>query len=168
MNHCMTKALIAALAFASTAAHAQAPADLAALFAKYTKIVNAGDVDGLRAMISDDVERSSYRGCTPAMSNKDCLTFYIQTTVIKNHGTIEETGSFGVDGDTIYGGLVLKSDVIRAAGSKRVLGIDEIKVKDGKIVGMKFLPNLQDPQTTKYFDHIRATGTPSSQPYVNH
>lgn len=167
MSNSIKTVLIAALAFAGTAAHAQAPTDHAALFAKYTKIVNAGDVAGLRAMISDDVERSEYRACTPAMSNKDCLMLYIETTVIKEHGNIEETGSFGVDGDTLYGGLVLKSDRIRAAGSKRALGIDKIKVKDGKIVGLKFLPNLQDPQTKRFFDHIRATGTPSSQPYVN-
>ena len=167
MSFSIKTAVMTVLACAGTAAQAQESADLAALFAKYTKIVNAGDVEGLRAMISDDVERSAYRGCTPAMSNKDCLTLYVETTVIKNHGKIEETGSFGIDGDTLYGGLVLKSDVIHAAGSKRVLGIDKMKIKDGKIVGMKFLPNLQDPQTAKYFDHIRATGTPSSQPYVN-
>ncbi len=167
MSHFMRTALLVTLAFAGTAAHAQTPAEFSALFRKYVEVVNAGDVAGLRALISDDVERSDYRACTPALSNKDCLLLYIETTVINQHGKIEETESFGIDGDTLYGGLVLRSDTVRAAGSQRAYGIDKIKVKDGKIAGLKFLPNLQDPQTRKFFDHIRATGTPSSQPYVN-
>jgi hypothetical protein len=129
--------------------------------------VNAGDVAGLRTMISDEVERSDYRACTAAMSNKDCLMLYIENTVLKQHGRIEATESFGVDGNTLYGGLVLQSDTIRAAGSQRAFGIDRIRIKDGKISGLKFLPNLQDTQTRKFFDRVRATGTPSSQPYVN-
>lgn len=150
-----------------TAANAGAADEYAALFAQYVRVVNAGDVAGLRAMIADDVERSDYRACTAAISNKDCLMLYIETTVIRQHGHIEATESFGIDGGTIYGGLILKSDTIRAAGSERAHGIDMIKVRDGKIAGLKFLPNLQDPQTRKFFDRIRATGTPSSQPYVN-
>src|SRR5664279_533508 len=108
MRHSIRTVLFAALAFAGTAAHAQEPTDYYALFAKYTKVVNANDVAGLRALISDDVERLDYRACTPAMSNKDCLMLYVQTAVMNEHGSIEATGSFGVDGDTLYGGLVLK------------------------------------------------------------
>jgi hypothetical protein len=139
----------------------------AALFANYVRIVNAGDVAGLRAMMSEEVDRSDYRACKAKMSNKDCLILYIETTVMKQHGRIEATDSFGVDGDTLYGGLVLQSDTIRAAGSQRAFGIDRIRIRNGKIIGLRFLPNLQDAQTKKFFDHIRATGTPSSQPYVN-
>jgi hypothetical protein len=145
------------------AASAQAT-DAAALFARYVQVVNAGDKSGLRALISEDVERSPYRGCTAAMSNRDCLIAYIANTVLDRHGHIKPTDSYGVDGDTIYAGLELRSDVIRAAGVERVFGIDKIKIKNNQITGLAFLPNLQDAQTRTYFEHIRATGTPSAQP----
>lgn len=148
-------------------AQAVANADPHELFARYVQAVNAGDKAAVRSLISEEVERSSYRGCKPELSNRDCLVSYIGNTVIDKHGSIKETAIFGVDGDTMYGGLELRSDAIRAAGAKRAMGIDKIRFKDGKIVGLAFLPNLHDAQTKKYFDYIRATGTPSSQPYVN-
>ena len=145
------------------AASAQAT-DAAALFARYVQVVNAGDKAGLRALIAEDVERSPYRGCTAAMSNRDCLVAYIANTVLDRHGHIKPTESFGVDGDTIYAGLELRSDNIRAAGVERAFGIDKIRFKNNQIMSLAFLPNLQDAQTKAYFDHIRATGTPSAQP----
>jgi hypothetical protein len=169
MNKKIASVLLAVLLSGSWSAHAQnaANTDPYELFAKYVKVVNAGDKAGLRDLISEQVERSSYRGCKPELSNRDCLLLYIVTTVINQHGAIKETPFFGVDGDTLYGGLELRSDTVRAAGSERAMGIDKIKFKDNKITGLAFLPNIGDAQTKKFFDHVRATGTPSSQPYVN-
>jgi hypothetical protein len=148
-------------------AQTSAATDLHALFVRYVRAVNAGDKSAVRDLISESVERSSYRGCKPELSNRDCLLLYIVNTVIDKHGAIKETESFGVDGDTLYGGLELRSDMVRAAGAQRAMGIDKIRFKDDQIVALTFLPNLNDVQTRKFFDYIRATGTPSSQPYVN-
>jgi hypothetical protein len=169
MNSRIAVTLLSALLTASWSVHAQTSAntDPHALFAGYVRAVNAGDKTALRNLISEQVERSSYRGCKPETSNRDCLLSYIVNTVIGNHGVIQETESFGVDGDTLYAGLELRSDAIRAAGSERIVGVDKIRFKDNQIVSLAFLPNLRDAQTRKYFDHIRATGTPSSQPFVN-
>jgi hypothetical protein len=162
-------ALLSILLTGSWSVHAQTSAntDPYLLFAKYVQAVNAGDKAAVRNLISDQVERSSYRGCQPELSNRDCLLSYIVNTVIDKHGSIKETKVFGVDGDTLYGGLELRSDMIRAAGAKRAMGIDKIRFKDNKLMSLAFLPNLNDAQTKKFFDYIRATGTPSSQPYVN-
>jgi hypothetical protein len=162
-------ALLSVLLLGAWSTHAQTPAyaEPHALFARYVKAVNAGDKAAVRNLISEQVERSSYRGCKPEVSNRDCLLSYIVNTVIDKHGSIKETLIFGVDGDTLYGGLELRSDTIRAAGSMRAMGIDKIRFKDNQIMSLAFLPNLNDAQTRKFFDYIRATGTPSSQPYVN-
>ena len=169
MTNKLLSALLSVSLIGASSVHAQTSAsiDPHALFAKYVQAVNAGDKSAVRKLISEDVERSNYKGCKPELSNRDCLLLYIVNTVIDKHGTIKETDSFGVDGDTMYGGLELRSDTIRAAGAKRAFGIDKIKFRGNQIVGLAFLPNLDDAQTRKFFDYIRATGTPSSQPYVN-
>jgi hypothetical protein len=169
MRNRIASTLISVLLMGSWSVHAQtsAIADPHALFARYVQAVNAGDKTALRNLISEKVERSSYRGCKPESSNRDCLLSYIVNTVIDKHGVIKETESSGVDGDTLYGGLELRSDTIRAAGVERAMGIDKIKFKDNQIVALAFLPNLNDAQTRKFFDYIRTSGTPSSQPYVN-
>jgi hypothetical protein len=162
------KATFAAMAIVMTmtvamAVQAQTPNDPARLFARYVQSVNAGDKAALRELIAADVERHTYSACTPAMSNRDCLLLYISDTVLNKHGIIKPTDSFGLDGDTLYAGLVLSSDGIRASGAERAVGIDQIKTRNNKIVSLRFLPNLQDAQTKKYLDYRRATGMPGSQ-----
>ena len=146
------------------AVDAQTANDPARVFAQYVLAVNAGDKAALRELIADDVERHTYSACTAAMSNRDCLVFYITYTVLDRHGNITPTESFGVDGDTAFGGLVLRSDGIRNAGAERAVGIDKIKTRNNKIIGLVFLPNLQDAQTKKYLDYRRTSGMPGSQP----
>lgn len=160
-----TAHIVAIIATAmSIAAQAQTANDPGKLFAQYVQAVNAGDKAALRDLISEEVERHTYSACTPAMSNRDCLLTYISDTVLDKHGHIDPTDSFGVDGDTLYGGLVLRSDGIRASGAERAVGIDKIKMRNNKIVGLVFLPNLQDAQTKQYLDYRRAQGMPGSRP----
>jgi ketosteroid isomerase-like protein len=166
------KKLLAASALAfgllASAAHAQLVpvTEHYAVFAKYVKAVNAHDIEALRALIADDVTSPRYRGCVAAMSNRDCLAFYVDTTVMKQHGNIVATDSFGVDGDTMYAGLILTSDTIRNAGVDRAQGMDKITVKNGKITALQFLPNMGDAQTKKWYDIIRTVPPQDAKAYV--
>jgi len=146
----------------ATAASAQTANDPAKVFAQYLHFVNSGDKAALRELISEDVERHTYSACTAGMSNRDCLLTFISDTVMDRHGHIKPTDSFGLDGDTLYAGLVLTNDPIRAAGAQRAVGIDQIKTRNNKIIGLRFLPNMQDAQTRKYLDYRRTSGMPGS------
>lgn len=101
-------------------------------------------------MISADVERSDFVGCSPDMDNATCLLHYIQTTIIAPRAHITVLGQT-VQGSEVDAQLEVRSALYSQAGSERILGRDVVRVSDGKIVGFRFIPDLSDEPTAQFF-----------------
>jgi uncharacterized membrane protein YvbJ len=140
--------LVLSLAWYMDVAQAQSAPNT--VFERYVQAVNAGDMGDVRNLISDDVARSDFVGCRIEMSNKDCLVFYIATTVVNEHGRITVVRS-EQHGDEVHAELILSSDAIRRAGVERTIGTDVVRVRTGRIVSFHFVPNFTDSQTATFF-----------------
>lgn len=124
--------------------------DPAAVFDSYLQAVHARDMESVMALISDDVARVNYPGCTPDMDNKACLATYVQQAVVDAAGEIV-VQSVAVQGDTLLAKLELRSDLTRRAGVERALGTDRLRVLDNHIVEFAFIPDFADEQTATFF-----------------
>ena len=148
--HRMLLATLAGFGIAA-GAHAQPGPD--AVVERYVTAVNGGDMATVRSLIAEEVARSDFVGCTAAMSNKDCLAFYIDTTVVGQHGVIKVMHSEH-HGDDVHARLELRTDGTRRAGVERAVGTDVVKVRDGKIVFFRFVPDFADEQTATFFGSL--------------
>lgn len=153
MYRSICRILSASFTVLGIAAGAQAQPGPEAVVERYVKAANAGDMATIRALIADDVARSDFVGCTAAMNNKDCLVFYIETTVVGQHGAIKVTGHER-HGDEVHARLELRTDGTRRAGVERALGTDIVKVNNGKIVFFRFVPDFGDEQTAIFFGSL--------------
>lgn len=139
---------------AATALALTAPAwaanDPAAVWKAYEAIINRGDTEALRALIHEDAAPIKFPTCTATTSNRDCLVSYIDTTVIKRHGSIKAL-DVKVEGEVVRASIELRSDMAKRANVDRALGVDEIRTRDGKIVSLRFTPDPNDEQTKAYF-----------------
>ncbi|MDD0809227.1 nuclear transport factor 2 family protein [Curvibacter sp. RS43] len=140
-----TAALVAGLALPVAAQ--TAPEEV---FQQYLAAVKAQDKAAVADLIADEVERSDFPACRPEMSNKQCLLFYIDATVLSQAGEITVLRT-QVDGDTVRATLALRSQLTRRAGVERALGTDEVRVRQGRIVAFRFLPDLADEPTRRFF-----------------
>lgn len=129
-------------------AYAQSTPD--EVFNRYVQQVNAGDMAAVRDLIADQVARSDFVGCTDDMNNKECLGFYIDTTVVSQHGRIHVLHSER-HGDEVRATLELRTDGMRRAGVERVVGTDVVRVREGRIVSFHFVPAFGDDQTATFF-----------------
>jgi ketosteroid isomerase-like protein len=140
------------LLFATLAAfpaeQAQAPAQR--VFDRYVAAAHAADLNAIRTLIADDVVRPDFPACTPAMSNKDCLTLFIDATMVGQHGRLKLLRS-EVRGDTVHASVEYRSDLVRKAGVERALGTDIVQVRNGLITAFQFVPDFTDEQTTIFF-----------------
>lgn len=130
-----------------------APGDPAAVFRQYEARVNAGDVEGVAALFDENVSipeflHELFGGPTPA----DCVRNYVKETVIDNHGRLTTLRIATVD-DWAYGVLELRSDLVDGLRVERIRGIDEVQVRDGKIVAFRFIPDVGDPQTRVFVEY---------------
>lgn len=130
------------------------------LFARYVAAANTGNLAAIRDMIAPDVERSDFVGCSPDMDNATCLLHYIQTTIVAPQAHITVLGQT-VQGDEIDAQLEVRSALYSQAGSERILGRDVVRVRDGKIVGFRFIPDFSDEPTARFF---RTLGIAPSAP----
>jgi len=121
-----------------------------AVFDRYVDAVHAADMAAVRAMISPDVERSDFAGCKPEMDNPTCLAHYVETTVVKPRARMTEL-SRSVEGDTIVADLEVRSPLYTQAGVERILGRDIVRVRDGRIVAFRFVPDFSDEPTAIFF-----------------
>lgn len=120
------------------------------VFQQYLAAVKVHDKTAVEALIADDVERSDFPACRPEMSNKQCLSLYIDATVLSQAGeiTVRRTQ---VEGDTVRATLELRSALTRRAGVERALGTDEVRVRQGRIVAFRFVPDFADEPTRRFF-----------------
>jgi len=132
----------------AVAAHAQTAPDQ--VFQQYLAAVKAHDKAAVEALIADDVERSDFPACRPEMSNKQCLSLYIDATVLSQAGEITVLRT-QVEGDTVRATLELRSALTRRAGVERALGTDEVRVRQGRIVAFRFVPDFADEPTRRFF-----------------
>ena len=153
--HARTIAAGVAVGIFAFAGQAMAANDPAAVFAAYAAAVNRGDTEGVRALISNEAAPIKFPLCTPAMSNRDCLLTYIDTTVIKRNGNIK-TVDVKVEGDIVRAAIELRSDMAKRANVDRAIGVDEILTRDNKIVSLRFIRDPDDAQTKAYFGGIPA------------
>jgi len=120
------------------------------VFQQYLVAVKANDKAAVEALIADDVERSDFPACRPEMSNKQCLSLYIDATVLRQAGEITVLRT-QVEGDTVRATLELRSALTRRAGVERAVGIDEVRVRQGRIVAFRFVPDFADEPTRRFF-----------------
>ena len=140
-----------AVLFAVCAATSPAPAPSPAeVFDRYLAAVHAADMAAVRGLISPGVERSDFAGCRPEMDNPACLAHYIETTVLKPRARMTERGR-QVQGDTVVSDLEVRSPLYTQAGAERILGRDIVRVRDGRIVGFRFVPDFSDEATATFF-----------------
>jgi hypothetical protein len=120
------------------------------VFQQYLAAVKANDKAAVEALIAEDVERSDFPACRPEMSNKQCLSLYIDATVLRQAGEITVLRT-QVEGDTVRATLELRSALTRRAGVERAVGIDEVRVRQGRIVAFRFVPDFADEPTRRFF-----------------
>jgi hypothetical protein len=150
MNLKLMSPLLAALC-AACAATGPAPTPLPAeVFDRYVSAVHAGDMQAVRALISPEVERSDFVGCRPEMDNPTCLAHYVETTVVKPRARVTER-SRSVQGDTLVADLEVRSPLYSQAGVERIVGRDIVRVRDGRIVSFRFVPDFADESTARFF-----------------
>lgn len=122
----------------------------AEVFDRYVAAVHAADMPAVRALISPEVERSDFVGCRPEMDNPTCLAHYIETTVVKPRARMTER-SRQVQGDTLVAELEVRSPLYTQAGAERILGRDIVRVREGRIVAFRFVPDFADEATANFF-----------------
>lgn len=128
--------------------------DPVAVFTQYVKLVNAGDIDGVMELFDDGVVTSELvAGMYPGGRHVDALRRYIHETIIEAHGVLT-TVRVATSGDWVYGVLEVRSDMVKNVGVERLVGIDELEVKGNRITSFRFLPNVLDAQTQKFFQPI--------------
>lgn len=146
-----SKALAAMLAVPCIACTTSAPsASPAAVFDRYVAAVHTVDMSAVRALISPEVERSDFVGCRPAMDNATCLAHYIEATVVAPQARITELRR-RVDGDTVSADLEVRSPLYTKTGVERIVGRDIVRVRDGRIVAFRFVPDFSDDATAVFF-----------------
>lgn len=134
--------------FIGSAAEAQGKSDPRTVLQAYLDAVNSANYEALLDVISDDALPFSFRGCTPDMTYKQCLAFFVNKAMIEGHGSLVSP-SAEVRGDTIVAVIEVRNDVTRAAKVPRMLGTDTIQVKNGKIISFHFEPIRDDPYNKK-------------------
>jgi hypothetical protein len=75
------------------------------------------------------------------MAPKRCLATFVNNTIIRRHGSLVSPTA-EVSGDKIVAVIEVRHDGTRAAKIPRMIGVDTITVKNGKIVSFSF---KQDP-----------------------
>jgi SnoaL-like domain len=150
MNFKMLSPLLGIMYMACSTAGAQGAPSPAVVFDRYVAAVHAADMTAVRALISADVERSDFAGCRPEMDNPSCLAHYIETTVVKPGARITEL-SRRVEGDTVTAELEVRSPLYARAGAERIVGRDIVRVRDGRIVSFRFVPDFSDQPTAIFF-----------------
>lgn len=153
MNPRLFSSAIATLCVACSTAGPAAPPSPSEVFDHYVAAVHAADMDALRALIAPDVERSDFAGCRPAMDNATCLAHYIESTVVKPRARLTELRR-RVDGDTVVAELEVRSPLYEKAGVPRILGRDIVRVRDGRIVAFRFVPDFSDEATAVFFGSL--------------
>jgi len=144
---------LAALSVVAGASGAMASDLPDAVFDRYVAAVHAADMAAVRAMISPDVERSDFVGCQPEMDNATCLLHYIETTVVKPRARMTER-SRSVEGETLVADLEVRSPLYSQKGVERILGRDIVRVRDGRIVAFRFVPEFSDEPTAIFFGSL--------------
>lgn len=120
------------------------------VFDRYVAAVHAGDMQAVRALIAPDVERSDFVGCRPEMDNPTCLSHYVEATVVKPGARMTELRR-RIEQDTVHAELEVRSPLYERAGVPRILGRDVVRVRAGRIVAFRFVPDFSDEPTARFF-----------------
>lgn len=124
--------------------------DSIAVFKKYEKAINAGNIDAVMALFDDNVMTSELiTEQWPAERAIDSLRLYISQTVIQHHGKIQTIRIARAD-NWVYATLELSSDLMKRLGLERIRGIDELEVRNDRITSFRFISDQGDPQTMQF------------------
>lgn len=128
--------------------------DPVAVFNEYLKHVNAGDIDTVMELFDDSVVTSEVVAqAYPGGRHIDALRRYIGETICQMEGVITASRVARAD-DWVYGVLEVRSNLLKELGCERILGIDELQVKNNRITSFKFLPDATDAQTQRFLKAI--------------
>ena len=124
------------------------------VFKHYVDAIHAQDMRSIRALIAEDVKRSDYIKCTKEMDNLTCLSTYIEDTIVKPGAQISILSS-EVQGDQLTASVEIRSPLYQqVAAAERIVGIEKIQVKNGKIYDLHFIPDFKDEATARFFSRI--------------
>src|SRR5215472_1248714 len=132
--------------------------DPAGVFQQYERAINRGDIDAVMSLFADNVKAAVVTNPWKGMrydKPSDCVKAYISDTVITPHGRLKSI-RIAVAGDWVYAPLELRSDLVTTRGLERIVGIDELEVRDNRIVSFRFIPDHTDPQTQSFFAQVLA------------
>jgi hypothetical protein len=155
---------LAAFSIAVGASGAIATESPDAVFDRYVSAVHAVDMVAVRALISPDVERSTFVRCRPEMDNPTCLAFYIESTVVGPRAKLTVVNR-RLEGDTVTADLEVRSELYTQAGVERIVGQDIVRVRNGLIHGFRFVPNFRDEPTAIFFATL-GVGPRAARPAV--
>jgi hypothetical protein len=136
-----------------------AQGDPAAVARRYVEAVNSGNVTAIVALFTDDATVAHGRVCTPPCVADPAAVRrqYEQDVANAVKLTIIDTR---VSGNTVALRMELFVTAMRAAGVERIIGTDTIEVRGDKIASLRFAPDLNDPQTTKFREWTRTQTQP--------
>jgi hypothetical protein len=136
-----------------------AQGDPAAVARRYVEAVNSGNVTAIVALFTDDATVAHGRVCTPPCVADPAAVRrqYEQDVANAVKLTIIDTR---VSGNTVALRMELFVTARRAVGVERIIGTDTIEVRGDKIASLRFAPDLNDPQTTKFREWTRTQTQP--------
>jgi ketosteroid isomerase-like protein len=165
-SKCSLFTLLLATLAASSTIHAQQPVkhDPVAIMQAYWDALNSANLPAVMELISDDLAPYTYATCTPQMSAKQCFGTFVETTIIKRHGSLVVPTPPKVEGDVVIAIVEVRHDVTRAAGIPRMLGTSTTTVKNNKITSFKFVQLPDDPHNKRLaaFVAANAAATPAA------
>jgi hypothetical protein len=159
-------ALLLTTLAAGPALHAQQPAknDPLATMQTYWDAINSGNLAAVAETISEDMGPYTYVKCTPEMTSKQCFTTYVDTTMIKRHGSLVVPNPPKVDGDVVVAIVEIRHDGTRAATIPRMIGTSVSTVKNNKITALKFTQLPEDPHNKRLAAFNAANAEPAATP----
>lgn len=153
-NH-LVKSLVALVLALPVSASVYAGALEEDIFWKYEKAINAGDLEGVMALVAPEAEFDNPGRCKPnPCKGKDVIRSFIKETVMDVGGKIK-TVSVKSAPNFLDARVEFTSEKVRSTGIERILGHEKWKIQDNKIAVFAFDIDKSDEQSLKYISSLR-------------
>jgi hypothetical protein len=154
--------LLAVLFSCGAVASALAQGDPLSVARRYVDAVNHGDVTQIVALFTADATVAHGRVCTPPCVGDLAAVRRQYEQDIANGVKLTIIGS-EVSGNTVSIRIELRGTAMPAAGVDRIVGTDTLEVRGDKIAALRFMADLNDPQTAKFREWTRTQSQPAKQ-----
>lgn len=151
------------LVAAAGAAHAAADAHQE-VFERYVQALNSADVDSTLAVFTDDATLVAGPGCTPqnpCVGKAQIRARFVEPMVAQRL-RLRPVGYSG-NAQEMRVALELQHDAFKKQGFETLKGIDEVRMRDGRIASVVFRFDPTDPPTARYMEAYRASQAAGGQ-----